>query len=298
MGEGDNSNENGNYDDGGNHPFVWSCCNDGQTVFILLYIAYVALAVLTWRTAVAKPIRLVAVFVHEWCHAFVCWLTCGEVRQIQVHENEGGVTTFVGGCRCLIIPAGYVGCSLWSMIFVILSGGRTAATVGLVAFTLSLLVTLCYSPNRALVVLCLAYAALNVAVVVIEYWVYSPLLQFLTLYYGVTVGMFSIADINDDTVVREHRGSDAYACSEEVWPCCPSRWIGCQWAILAVVFQLIGIWIALVAMSEECQDVTWAACIDPEDDGWGVFDLFGAERDFDFEGWWHQATETFQWSPG
>jgi hypothetical protein len=304
YGYSDNNDGNNSYNDGesNNSNFEmmnsWSCCNDEQTVFILLYIAYVALAIITWNSLLSKPIRLISVFIHEWCHAVACWITCGEVRELKVYHNEGGVTTFVGGCRCIIIPAGYIGCSLWSMIFVILSGGRMSALIGCIAFTGSLLVTLCYSPNRVLVYLCLGYAILNIVVAVLDYVWYSPLLQFLTLYYGVTVGMFSIADIHDDTVIREHKGSDAYACSQEVCKCCNSRCIGLQWVLLACFFQMIGIWLALVAMSQECQDISWMACMDPSNDGFNLWDIFGGERDFDFEGWWKQASETLKWNPG
>lgn len=298
---GDNYNNNNNGNDSGNGDDGaavadgdWSCCNDSQTLFILLYIAFVVIAILTWNTLLAKPIRLIAVFVHEWCHAIACWLTCGSVRKIEVHENEGGVTTFVGGCRCLIIPAGYVGCSLWSMFFVILSGGRVTATVGCVFFTLMLIATLCYQPNRVLIYLALAYTVLNLSAILIDYYLFSPILQFLILYYGVTIGIYAITDVYEDAVVREHKGSDAYACSTEVWPCCYSQWIGWQWAILAVIFQLIGISIALVAMSEECQDLSWGTCFDwsMDEGGW---DFFGW-GDLDFEGWWHQASVTLQWN--
>ena len=251
-----------------------------------------------WNTLLSKPIRLIAVFIHEWCHAVACWLTCGDVRGIKVYQNEGGVTTFVGGCRSLIIPAGYVGCSLWSMMFVIFSGGRLTAFIGCIAFTCSLLVTLCYSPNKVLVYICLGYALLNVVVAILDYVWYSPLLQFLILYYGVTVGMFSIVDIHEDTVAREHQGSDAYACSKEVWPCCSSRCIGLQWVLMACFFQTIGIWTALVAMSQECQDISWMACMDPAGDGFDFLDMFGGERNLDFEGWWRQASETLGFNAG
>lgn len=272
----------------------WSCCNDDQTVFLLLYIAYVALAFLTWKSYIAKPIRLVAVFIHEWCHAIACWMTCGDVRRINVFDNEGGVTTFVGGCRSFIIPAGYVGCSICSMIFVILSGGRTTSLIGCVFFTLSLLVALCYSPNKLTVALCLGYAVVNLVVALLDYYWYHLLLQCLFLYYGVTIGLFSIADTYDDTVMRENKGSDSVACSKEVWPCCSPKCIGLQWALLAVCFQCIGMWFALVAMSPECEEKTWMTCMDREEDGiWDVWDLlFGGERNLDFDGWWHQFTES------
>ena len=57
---------------------------------------------------------------------------------------------------------------------------------------------------------------------------------------------------------------------------------------------MIRIWLALVAMSEECQDISWMSCIDPDGDGWEVQDIFGGERMLDFEAWWRQASETLQ----
>jgi hypothetical protein len=287
MAEDDNNNGDDNDNDDGDS--TWSCCNDSQTLFILLYIAYTAVAVITWNTLLAKPVRLIAVFIHEWSHAIACWLTCGEVRQIEVFENEGGVTVFKGGCRSLIIPAGYVGCGFSAMIFVILSGGRKTATFACIAFTLSMVLALCYSPNKVLVYLCLAYTVINVAVFCVEYWLYTPILQFLILFYGVSVGIFAIADIHHGTVVREIEGSDAYACSKEVWPCCKPQCIGVQWAFLAICFQLIGIWVALVQMSEECEDLGWFQCLNLSVD----FEFFDAgERNWEFEGWWSQAQET------
>lgn len=268
----------------------WSCCNDEQSMFIVLYIGFAALAVVTWNTLLSKPIRLIAVFIHEFSHAIACWFTCGEVRSIEVYENEGGVTTFRGGCRCLIIPAGYVGCGFCAMIFVILSGGRSTAVFACACFTLSTILALCYSPNKLLVYLCLAYSLFNVAVFFVEFYLYSPVLQFLILYYGVTIGMFAVADIHEDTVLREIKGSDAHACTKEVWPWCAPQCIGVQWAMLAIAFQLIGIWIALVEMSEECVDLGWFECLNLSVD----IDDFGfLERNFEFDGFWEQARDNF-----
>jgi len=289
-------NKMGDNNDGSTLLASWSCCNDEQTVFLLLYIAYATLALLTWKSLVAKPIRLVAVFIHEWCHAIACWATCGDVRKINVFDNEGGVTTFVGGSRCLIIPAGYVGCSICSMIFVVLSGGRTTAFIGCILFTISLLVALCYHPNQLTVGICLGYTIVNVAVAVLDYYWYDLLLQCLFLYYGVTIGIFSIADTYDDTVRRENKGSDSVACSQEVWPCCSSKFIGLQWALLAIFFQCTGMWFALVAMSPECEDLTWVNCMDPENDNvWEFWEIFGGDRHLDFDGWWQQFAEVIQW---
>ena len=89
-----------------------------------------------------KPMKLIAVFIHEMGHATACWWTGGKVDKIEVWQNEGGITSFNGGIRCCIIPAGYVGVSFWGGVFVALSGSRIGATVGASAFGLALLVCL------------------------------------------------------------------------------------------------------------------------------------------------------------
>jgi Peptidase M50B-like len=275
MGEsGDNQNNSGDQ---------WTCCNDAQTLFILLYIAFCALALITWKTLLAKPMRLMSTFLHEMSHACACWLTGGDVYNIEVYENEGGVTRYAGGCRCLIIPAGYCGVSVWSMIFVILSGGRKTATAAASVLTGALLLALCYSPNRTLVFLSLAYAIVTIICIVIEWKVYTPLLQFVILFYGVCVGIFAIADIKDDTIVRTVQNSDAYACYKEVWPCCVPKCIGLQWALFAITCQIGGIWIALAEMSDECEEKSWWGCLASGDGvDWG--------DEWDFEGFWEQAS--------
>jgi hypothetical protein len=261
----------------------WSCCNDSQSLFIVLYVAFVAIAFALGKSLILKPMRLITVFIHEMSHALACWISCGNVMQLQVYDNEGGVTRYIGGCRCLIIPAGYIGASFFAMTFVLLSGGRKTATFAGGAFTFALLLSLCYSPNRVMVYLCLFYAVINSAVILVEWKYYTPIVQFLILFYGVLTGMFAVSDIYDDTIIRTVQGSDAYACSHEVCRCCAPRAIGVQWIILAVFFQIFGIWIALVEMSNECEALGWFECIhltiNLED-----FEL-GEDR-WDFDGFW------------
>ena len=272
----------------------WSCCNDRQTLFLLLYLAYICLALITWNTYLAKPLRLMAVFLHEMSHAIACWLTCGEVLQLHVYDSEGGVTRYIGGCRAIIIPAGYVGTAFWAMVFVIVAGGRRSATAAALCFVIALFVTLCHAPNRTLVYICVFYALITIGVIAIEYYWYSPVLQFVILFYGVFVGVYAIEDIWQDVVKREIEGSDAYACHKEVWPCCSPRCVGLQWALLAILFQLLGIWITCVEMSEECENLGWFECINLSID----LNDFDLERNWDFDGWWHNegAGDNMWWN--
>jgi len=245
MGNDDFSNS---FNEFQNIEFDWvlsECCNSAQTAFAVLFFGYFILVWFFIRTIFMKPMRLIATFIHEMSHATACWMTGGRVTRIRVFENEGGVTHFIGGCRCMIIPAGYIGCAFWAMIFVIMSGNRVAATIAASVFSCSLFVALFFSPNKTMVILCLGYLIVTAAFIYIEWFYYSPILQFLTLFYGVSIGLSSVTDIRNDLVVRTVRGSDAYACYELI-PCCFPKCIGLIWGAIAVSFQCLGFYIGLV----------------------------------------------------
>lgn len=83
-----------------------NCCEAHEIVFLSVFAGFLLINYFLWNTIILKPMKLMAVFVHEMGHAFACWISGGEVRGIEVYTNEGGVTKYVGGCRLLIIPAG------------------------------------------------------------------------------------------------------------------------------------------------------------------------------------------------
>jgi Peptidase M50B-like len=91
----------------------------------------------------------------------------------------------------------------------------------------------------------LAFTALNILAIVIDWVVFSPLVEFLALFYGVFIGYYSVWDIYDDLVTRTAEGSDAVACHQLV-PCCFPRCVGVQFWIVAFLFQVAGLYIALV----------------------------------------------------
>lgn len=257
----------------------WTCCNDQQTLFILFYIAFSSFAFVVLRTDVAKPLRMVSTFLHEYSHATACWLTGGDVKTIQVFHNEGGVTQYTGGWRCLIIPAGYLGSGIWAAVLVVLSGGRRTATVAAVVFIVALLAALCYSPNKTMVILNVCYTIVLAIFILVEWFVYSPILQFVILFFGVFIGIVALSDIHSDTIVRSVEGSDSHACHSEVCPCFMPRCIGVTWICIAIFLQVCAAWLALVEMSNECEDLGWFECIHLSVDidydlGWGEFDGF------------------------
>ncbi|KAL7511825.1 hypothetical protein ACHAXN_008755 [Cyclotella atomus] len=235
--------------------------NEAQIAFLVLYAAYIVIIFIFHNTIVCYPFRLLTTFLHELSHAIACWITCGDVHKIRVFDNEGGVTQYVGGCRLLVIPAGYVGSAMWGSLFVMLSGGRKTATG--VAGTLvgMLLWSLCYSPNKTMVYLNLFYAIFTSVFIYLEWWVFSPILNYVVLFYGVFVGIHAIFDTYQDTLRRTVLHSDAYACYEQKCNCCLPKCIGMQWAIINIVLQLFGVWVALVQMTDECNNKDWMECL-------------------------------------
>ena len=174
---------------------VWNlstCCGSEEVTFCCLFAGYFLVNLVLWKTPLLKPMKLIAVFIHEMGHATACWWTGGKVEAIEVYNNEGGVTKYRGGIRAIIIPAGYVGGAFWGGVFVTLSGDRIAATVAACVFILAMLISLRYSPNGMLIMLTLGFTVITALFIFLEWFVFSPLLQYLTLYYGVFIGSFSV----------------------------------------------------------------------------------------------------------
>lgn len=226
------------------------CCTKQSITFLCFYGGYSLLTMIFMNTVVVKPMKLIAIFIHEMGHASAAWLTGGSVEKIEVYQNEGGVTNFRGGWRPAIIPAGYVGVSFWGGVFVALSGSKIGATIAAGIFMFALLVCLRHSPNKTLIGLCIGFIVITLAATLVEWLVFDPLLQFVTLFYGVFVGWYGIMDIWDDTISRTVEGSDAYACFK-MWKCCLPRCVGVQFALGAIVCQCAGLYFALLSMESE-----------------------------------------------
>lgn len=96
--------------------------------------------------------------------------------------------------------------------------------------------------------MCIAFILITLIILLIDWLVFDPLIQYITLFYGVFIGWYGIMDIWDDTISRTVEGSDAYACFQ-MWPCCMPRCVGVQFAILAICCQVGGLYFALVGLT-------------------------------------------------
>ena len=230
------------------------CCNTSQIALVSCFLVFMLINALLYQFAFMKPLKLIAVFIHEMSHATACWMTCGKVTSIQVFDNQGGVTHFKGGVQTIIVPAGYLGCSFWGMVFIILSADLIASTVAAGGFVIALVLALLYSPNKTMVLLNLGFATITTAFVLCQWLVpgvrpgdehHFPFLCFVVLYYGVFIGSFGVYDIYDDLITRSVAGSDSHACNK-LYPWCIPRCVGVIWAITAMLFMATGLYFALV----------------------------------------------------
>ena len=77
------------------------CCNTSQTeAFIVIGVTAVLTGIL-WRSTVVAPIKLVAVFLHEFSHALAAWLTCGSVKGMEV-RNYHAFSSCPGKIECKV----------------------------------------------------------------------------------------------------------------------------------------------------------------------------------------------------
>ena len=66
-----------------------NCCDTKDIVFLALYGGYSLFTMIFMNTVVVKPMKLIAIFIHEMGHASAAWLTGGSVDKIEVYQNEG-----------------------------------------------------------------------------------------------------------------------------------------------------------------------------------------------------------------
>ncbi|KAK1732425.1 metallopeptidase (family M50) [Skeletonema marinoi] len=120
------------------------CCGDEEVIFIAFLFGYLLANFFLWNNLLLRPIKLIAIFVHEMSHALACWLTGGTVlnNRIEVKERDGGITRYEGGNAYFVLSAGYIGSAFFGMLFIILSGDRIASLVAACIFLFGLVISL------------------------------------------------------------------------------------------------------------------------------------------------------------
>jgi hypothetical protein len=232
------------------------CCDTFDILFIVLYVVYhIIIHLLWWRkypgsnSYILSPLKILAVFLHEFGHGSAAVLTCGKFVSITVNADETGLAVFSPGYMPLCLFGGYVGGAFWGCAFVALSGNRIGSTVAAGLLVFALLMSLSTKPNKVVVYTVITFTIVTVGAVAIDWFLFDPFLQYFTLFYGVFFGYYAIRDIWDDTVAENKEGSDSVRCFS-MYKCFGSpRNIGIIYLLLALILHVIGIYLGLVWMS-------------------------------------------------
>ncbi|RLN96769.1 hypothetical protein BBJ28_00011038 [Nothophytophthora sp. Chile5] len=226
----------------------WSltCCNDKQFLSIFLIICY---AVVIFKLCVAST-----VFLHELGHATAAWLTCGKVKGMEVHPDEGGVTKTVGGLQWVILPAGYLGSAVWGMGLTIASADTLASEIAAGILIFFLLVFIFYAHNSYLRILNFCFILLLAGLLALNIWTSFDALQYVTLFLGVMSCLFSVYDIWDDLISRRVNESDASVFAKLTHT--SSRCWGVIWGLIAVVSLVAAVYFNLLVAQDSGDSLT------------------------------------------
>lgn len=189
------------------------------------------------------PFELVSTVFHEFGHALMTLMTGGRVASIEINPNESGVTRFVGGMKCLILPAGYLGSSLAGAILLVLSFGEKSAKIAAGVTGIVLLATIYWAGT-----IFTAFSVIFMIISLLLVYYYVPrYLSKLILFMGVMGSVVSLLSIVSHLITNKIDGSDAVEFARHCSILVPSTVYGVCWFVFACALitfsMLLGIYI-------------------------------------------------------
>ncbi|MBE1282872.1 MAG: M50 family peptidase [Rhodobacteraceae bacterium] len=167
-----------------------------------------------WQTDIMVPLRILTVFLHELSHVIAIVLTGGEVVNLTINPQEGGLVTSLGGNRFLSLSAGYLGSLLiGATLFVI------ALRTNWDRFVLSLLgiVTLAVAVLYVRDLFALGFTvAAGSAMLAASRFLSLTINDMILRVIGISNMIYVPLDIFDDTISRSYLQSDARMLAEEI----------------------------------------------------------------------------------
>ncbi|XP_074271730.1 uncharacterized protein LOC141595663 [Silene latifolia] len=225
------------------------CCNHEQVVFLTTTAVCAVVILALWRTVLLLPFKLVTVFLHEASHAIACKLTCGHVEEIQVHADEGGMTTTRGGVYWFILPAGYLGSSFWGMALILASTNLLTARIAAGCLAIALFIVLFVAKNWTLRGLCIGFIIFLAVIWVLQELTKIRILRYIIMFIGIMNSLFSVCDIYGDLISRREHTSDAEKFAEECPCCCNGVGWGIVWGLISFLFLCVSMYLGLVILS-------------------------------------------------
>ncbi len=203
-------------------------------------VAMLVVAVVFWDWKFMYPIKVFVVLLHEMGHGLAAVLTGGEIAQIELSSNLGGVCWSRGGIRLIILPAGYLGSMLFgSLIMVAAARTRHDRYISMGIGAVVALVTVVFVRSWFGVGFGLGF---GVAMVLMGKFLSEKVNDFVLKFLGLTSGMYAIFDIKDDLISRTVAGSDAYKMAEILL--LPPIFWGILWIVISIAVAAVMLWVA------------------------------------------------------
>lgn len=213
-----------------------------MTFVIMLFAIIVAYQFYLTRLFL-YPFELISTVFHEFGHALMTILTGGRVTAIEINPNESGVTRFVGGMRCAVLPAGYCGSSLAGAGLLVLSFGEKSAKVAAAVTAVVLLATIYWAGT----IFTAASVVFMIAALGSVYYYAPKHLPKVILFMGVMGSLVSLLSIFSHLISNTIEGSDAVEFARHCSILVPSWVYGISWLIFStalIIFSMaLGIYI-------------------------------------------------------
>lgn len=197
-----------------------------RLILIALSIGiYLLLLMAPGFSLLAKPIELLATFLHEFGHAFFALISGGSVHSLCVNMDGSGVTTTSGGSLGLITMGGYVGSAVFGNIMIRLSKDSTASLALKSLGTIMLVSSFFWFDNITTSGLLTSF---SISLLAISHWGSKEISSFMLSFLGVACVLYIIQDFNVGPT------SDLQAYESEVGIFPASVWMYI-WLVLVIV---------------------------------------------------------------
>lgn len=195
-----------------------------------------------WDTPFLLPLKILVVFFHELSHGLMAIVTGGEIVEIAVVEQQGGLCRTIDGNRFLILSAGYLGSLCWGGLLLVLAARTRIDRIVSVLVGLVLVGSTVVWVRPVGSFGYLFGTGVGIALVAVGHFLSSRINDFLLRIIGLTSCLYAILDIKSDILDRPELISDATMLSQEFG--LPTIFWGTLWVIIAIVASF---WFLLIS---------------------------------------------------
>ncbi len=197
-------------------------------------LALTALIFALWQTPVVLPLKILIVFFHELSHGLAAVLTGGEIVEISLSPQQGGLTVTRGGSRFVTLSAGYLG-SLLVGVGLLLVALRTQADRIVMAICGAVLLGVAIVYVRSLFALIFCFGT-GFSLLAVARFLHPRANDLVLRVIGLSSLIYVPYDIFDDTIARSGLPSDARMLAELTW--LPTVFWGTLWLVLSLAVIL------------------------------------------------------------